>query len=53
MLGRTVSIVERLTRVPRLWGRVWNSNPRPVKSYIALQTVRHHFNSDTSSYVSL
>jgi len=50
----SASIAERLTLVlvPRVQ-EVESSNPRPAKSYMALQTVRHRFNIYTSSCVAL
>jgi len=42
---------QRLTRVPRL-REVWSSNPRPAKSYTALQTVRHRFKSTQVAVLS-
>jgi len=30
---------------------IWSSNPRPSKSYAALQTARHHFNIYASTIV--
>jgi len=48
----TASMTERLTRVPRV-REVDSSNPRLVKSFTALQTVRHRFNIYASSCVAL
>jgi len=49
LLKCTVSMTERLSRVHCVW-EVWRSNPRPAKSYTALQTVRHR---DTSTQVAV
>jgi len=46
------SMADLLTRVPRVQ-EVWSSNPGPTKFYIALQTVRQHYNIYASSCVAL
>jgi len=48
----TASMAERLTRVPRVH-EVRSLNPRPTKSYTALQTVRHRFNIYAGSCFAL
>jgi len=48
----TVSMTKQLTRVSRV-REVWSSNPRPAKSYTALQTACHRFNIYASNCVAL
>jgi len=43
---------EWYTRVPHEQ-EDWSLNPRPAKSYTALQTVRHHFNIYASGCVAI
>jgi len=47
----TASMAERLAHVPRV-RELLSSNPEPVKSNTALQTVRHRFINYASSCVA-
>jgi len=45
-------MVERFTRVPPV-REIENSNPTAAKSYTALQTIHHRFNTDAGSSVAM